>query len=320
MIDVKRFFRYLAPNLVTFASLTFGMLSVVATMHGRWADAAWFIVFSVLTDKLDGFVARLVKGTSEFGVQLDSFADFLNFGIAPAALWYAFLSRPEVGLSGLGRTFMMGAMGVWVLAVTFRLARYNIVGDDPRCRRIFFGVPTTLMGGLLCALFLTALKYGADPSGVALVGEGEPRLLGELEIPAAIWDVWAFLVTGGALLMASTVKIPKLGLSKSKVLTVFIFANVLAGYGFGVTRHFPEYMTFAATLWILASVVWGWFHAETRRLHPPPIFPRNELPASKVPQRPEEDMVPEEDDGISTADADDSEHSAMVGTSSPPVR
>ena len=70
-MDTKRFFRYLAPNLVTLASLTFGMCSLVATIQGQFAEAGWFIVFSVLTDKLDGFVARLVKGTSEFGVQLE---------------------------------------------------------------------------------------------------------------------------------------------------------------------------------------------------------------------------------------------------------
>src|SRR5262249_48403080 len=156
-----------------FTSLTFGMSSIIASMAGRWADAAWFVVFSVLTDKLDGFVARLVKGTSEFGVQLDSFADFLNFGIAPATMFYAYLSRPDAP-SGAGKAVMMGSVGAWVLAVTFRLARYNIVGDDPRCKRIFFGVPTTLMGGLLSALFLTLLKYGADPSGATIAIYDEP--------------------------------------------------------------------------------------------------------------------------------------------------
>jgi CDP-diacylglycerol---serine O-phosphatidyltransferase len=315
LIDVKRFFRYLAPNLVTFASLTFGMCSIVASLEGRWADAAWFVVYSVLTDKLDGFVARLVKGTSEFGVQLDSFADFLNFGIAPATLWYAYLGRPEIS-GGAGRALMMGAMGVWVLAVTFRLARYNIVGDDPRCKRIFFGVPTTLMGGLLCALFLTALKYGADPTGVSITVNDEPMLLGGLQIPGVIWDLWPVLVTVGALLMASTIKIPKLGLSRSRVATVFIGVNVLLGYGAGASRHFPEYMTFAATMWILGSLVWGRFNRETRRLHPPPICPRNELPASKMPVRPEEDMLPEDDDGSAVDSSSVISHS----TSNPPIR
>lgn len=296
MIDTKRFFRYLAPNLVTFASLTFGMLSIVSSLEGRWVDAGWFVVFSVLTDKLDGFVARLVKGTSEFGVQLDSFADFLNFGIAPATLWYAYLTRPEVPLGGL-RAWMIGAAGVWVLAVTFRLARYNIVGDDPRCKRLFFGVPTTLMAGLLVPLFLAFLKYGGDPGGAPLHAGDEPRPLGDGALGAGIWVYWPALVTLGALLMASTVKIPKLGLSKSRVLTVFIFANVAAGTICGATRHFPEYIAFASTVWIATSVVWGWFNREARRLHPPPIFPRTEPPPHKQPLRPEEDMLPDEDDG-----------------------
>src|SRR6185436_19656826 len=117
--------------------------------------------------------------------------------------------------AGAGRAVMMGSMGVWVLAVTFRLARYNIVGDDPRCKRIFFGVPTTLMGGLLCALFLTFLKYGADPTGIPIVVAEEPRLLGDLQIGTGVWALWPALVTLGALLMASTVKIPKLGLTRS---------------------------------------------------------------------------------------------------------
>lgn len=295
-MNSKRFLRYLAPNLVTFASLAFGMCSIVASFEGRYAEAAWFVVFSVLTDKLDGFVARLVKGTSEFGVQLDSFADFLNFGIAPATLFYAYLSRPElVGIGG-GRPVIYFAVGVWVLAVTFRLARYNIVGDDPRCRRIFFGVPTTLMGGLLAALFLTALKYGADPSGVPIVVYDEPRLLGELRLGPGLWSYWPFAMVLGAFLMASGVKIPKLGLSKSKVLTVVIFANVFGGYAAGAARHFPEYLTLGATLWVVASIVWGQFNTAVRELRPPPIFPTSDRPPSQTPQRPEEDALPEDDE------------------------
>jgi len=296
-MDVKRFFRYLAPNLVTLASLTFGMLSIASSINGEWVDATWFIVFSVLTDKLDGFVARLVKGTSEFGVQLDSFADFLNFGVAPATLWYIYLGRPESPLgNGTGYVFLLVSIGLWVLAVTFRLARYNIVGDDPKCRRLFFGVPTTLMGGLLCTLFLTFHKYGADFTGTTPESLGEIRLLGAFAVGPSIWNAWPFLVVAGAVLMASAVKIPKLGLSKSKALTAFIFANVFAGYAVGATRHFPEFLCFDATLWIVASVVWGQANSTVRPLRPPPIFPPADLPPSLVPQRPEEDSLPEDED------------------------
>jgi hypothetical protein len=150
------------------------------------------------------------------------------------------------------------------------------------------------MGGLLCALFLTFLKYGADPSGVPVLVVDEPRL--GLTIGSGAWALWPALVTLGAVLMASTVKIPKLGLSKSKALSAFIVINVFAGYALGASRHFPEYMTFAATLWTVPSIVWGWFNAEARRMHPPPIFPRLEPPPHKLPVRPEEDMVPDEDE------------------------
>jgi len=295
-MDIKRFLRYLAPNLVTFASLTFGMSSIVSSFEGRYVDAAWFVIFSVLTDKLDGFVARLVKGTSEFGVQLDSFADFLNFGIAPATLWYTYLSRPELMATGMERALTVGAMALWVLAVTFRLARYNIVGEDPRCKRIFFGVPTTLMGGMLAALFLTLLKYGADPSGVTITVYDEPRPLGSLHVGPGVWTYWPALVALGALLMASAVKIPKLGVAKHKTVTVFIFANVFIGYAAGATRHFPEYLCFAATLWIVGSIVWGQFNHDARQLHPPPIFPKSDRPAHELPQRPEDDLGPEDDE------------------------
>lgn len=298
-MELKRFLRYLAPNLVTLASLIFGLLSLRASFEGRYHDAAWFIIFAVLTDKLDGFVARLVKGTSEFGVQCDSFADFLNFGIAPATLWYTFLTRAP-GLpftDGRLHALVLGVSALWVLAVTFRLARYNIVGDDPNCRRIFFGVPTTLMGGTLTVFFLTCLKYGPAPYREFAQGSfDEPALLGGLELGAGIWSAWPWLIFMGAALMASTVKIPKLGLSRSKALTVFIFANVFAGYGLGFARMLPEYLTFTSSLWIVTSIVWGMFSPVARVLRPPPIFPKTDLPASQLPERPEDDAVPEDDE------------------------
>ena len=127
----KHALRYLAPNLVTTISLTFGLLSIAATMDGNYASAGWWIVYATLTDRLDGFVARLVRGTSELGVQLDSFADFLNFGLAPAFLVYASLVRaPELPFAdGIERTLLMAACASWVIAATFRLARYNITDE-----------------------------------------------------------------------------------------------------------------------------------------------------------------------------------------------
>ena len=77
---------------------------------------------------------------------------------------------------------------------------------------------------------------------------------------------------------------------------VLIFANVFVGYAMGFSRHFPEYLTFVSAFWIVASIVWGTFSAEARSLTPPPLFPRTDRPASQIPQRPEEDALPDEDE------------------------
>ncbi len=301
-MEWTRILRYLAPNLVTFSSLTFGLASIVCSFEGRYAPAAWFIMWSVLADKLDGFVARLLKASTEFGVQLDSLADFLNFGVAPAVLVYAFLTRASElpFVSGFGSVLVMFASLLWVFAVTFRLARYNVVGDDPRCRRIFFGVPTTLMGGVVATYFLTCLKYsGGGISYAAQVSFDEPRFFGNLVLPKMAFEIIPHLMIAGALLMASTLKIPKLGLSKSKALSAFILVNVGFGYLFGFGRKLPEYLVLLPMIWIVSSILWGLFSSEARSLRPPPLIPKKDRPASQLPQRPEEDALPDEDDAVS---------------------
>ena len=87
--------RLLAPNLVTAISMLFGLSSLLASIEGRHVDSAWLIAYAVLADRLDGFLARLLRGTSELGVQMDSLADFLNFGVAPAVLFFTSLSTRE---------------------------------------------------------------------------------------------------------------------------------------------------------------------------------------------------------------------------------
>src|SRR5215208_4103733 len=105
--------------------MIFGLVSLWSAHNGRFAFAAWMIIYAVLTDRLDGLVARAVKGTSEFGMQLDSFADFLNFGVAPAFLMHTFLtSHPVAGMSGMEAGWAHGALvlacAIWVLAAVFR--------------------------------------------------------------------------------------------------------------------------------------------------------------------------------------------------------
>jgi CDP-diacylglycerol--serine O-phosphatidyltransferase len=289
-----RALRYLAPNLLTGANLVFGMLSLRASFEGRFIDAAWFIIWAVLTDRLDGFVARLVRGTSELGVQLDSFADNLNFGLAPAFLVYAALgSAPDLPFhDGTGHYLLMIGCAAWMLGATFRLARYNISTDEPVYPKIFFGVPTTLVGGLLVIWFLAMVKY--TPAGAPMyMGDfGGYRLFGSFETPAVVWKAFPALMAIGGFLMASNLRMPKLGLANSKAANIFIFSNVAAGYAFGFARIFPEYCMLPPTLWLVVFLIWGALSPSARAMKPPPIFPDVDHPVGQEPIRPEDDMLP----------------------------
>ena len=117
--------RYAAPNLITALALLFGMLSIAASLEGRFVAAGWWIIYAVVSDRLDGLVARLLRATSELGVQLDSLADFMNFGLAPAILVFAALGgTPRLGFEdGAGRVFLMACCAIWVPSAAQRAGR-----------------------------------------------------------------------------------------------------------------------------------------------------------------------------------------------------
>ena len=81
--------RTLVPNLFTATSAVFGMVSMWMSVEGNFEWAAWFIFWCVLLDKADGTAARLLKGSSRFGMEFDSMADLVSFGLAPAVMVFA---------------------------------------------------------------------------------------------------------------------------------------------------------------------------------------------------------------------------------------
>src|SRR3954470_815813 len=104
---MSRGLRYMAPNIITLSSMVFGLISLYSAHNHNAPLAAWMIIYAVLTDRLDGLVARALKATSELGMQLDSFADMLNFGIAPAYLVLVYLpSRVDYYADGTGHTLL----------------------------------------------------------------------------------------------------------------------------------------------------------------------------------------------------------------------
>ena len=283
--EEKRQFRYLAPNSMTLISLTFGLISLAASHGGDFPLAGWMIIYAVLCDRLDGLVARAMNATSQLGMQLDSFADFLNFGVAPAYMLWSFLTaRPDLPYAGDGweRWALAGACIVWVWGAVFRLARYNVTSDEDAPTKIFFGIPTTMAGGLLTIWFLAFLKYepGWDFGG--------PRLSDTLYTSRGVWLYLPIALVVGAYLMVSSLPMPKGGATRRKVLTVAVLAPMAIGYVAGFIRVFPEILCWLPTAWMAIFLIWGQLSKTARGLKPPRIFPRADDRQPLL--RPQEDL------------------------------
>ena len=131
----RRRFRgvYLLPNLITTGSLFAGFYAIVASMDGRFYAAAWAILVAMILDGLDGRVARMTKTTSGFGVQYDSLADLVAFGVAPGIMAYLWALKDF-------KQFGWAAAFLFVVCGALRLARFNVQQGsfDPR---YFNGLP-----------------------------------------------------------------------------------------------------------------------------------------------------------------------------------
>ncbi len=221
--------KYFVPNGVTALSLLLGLAAVVMAVEGRFELAAWMILWGTLLDKLDGSLARLLKASSRFGVEFDSFADFVSFGIAPAALVY-FYAR-SVGASS---HLVAAATAIYALALAIRLARFN-VSDPPHGDRLFDGIPGTLCGAIVATAFLVWRRYGSPPVGLDVA-------------PVAM------LVFG--VLMLAPIRLPKLKPRDNRVFNLFQATNIVAAYVCGVMMWLPEYLLGLAFAYLSVGVVW----------------------------------------------------------------
>lgn len=146
--------RTLIPNSITSASLVLGLASIWAAFSGDLEQAAWLILWGVLLDTLDGAAARLLNASSALGAQLDSFADFVVFGLAPAAL----IAKGADG---------QAAGAAFCVATAVRLARYNTTPPDPA---VFVGVPTTTCGATVALCWLVFQPASALAMSLLLLG------------------------------------------------------------------------------------------------------------------------------------------------------
>ena len=156
IVAEKKSARVILPNMLTLIGVCIGLTSIRFALDGRFEIAIIAIIFAALIDGLDGRIARLIKGTSKVGKELDSLTDMISFGVAPAFIMYFWK------LNSLGRFGWLLCL-VYVICVALRLARFNINSNqEPSWRDNFFeGVPSPA-GGILVLTPLIISLSGFD--------------------------------------------------------------------------------------------------------------------------------------------------------------
>ena len=234
---------YLLPSLFTIGNMFCGYASIVHAMWGEFAIAALYVGIAFVLDSLDGRIARYTNTTSAFGVELDSLADVISFGLAPAVLAFSW------GLTGLGRWGWASGF-IYVAAAALRLARFNIQSATPTDKRYFVGMPSPSAAGVVAATVYAWPERLAGP-------------------PAALAAVVVLLVP--AFLMVSTVrfrafKAVNFGWARSPM-PLFVFAILIV---FIFTEPRFALVVLAYGYLISALVEWGLTRMRTRR---PPATP-----------------------------------------------
>jgi CDP-diacylglycerol--serine O-phosphatidyltransferase len=156
--------RMLLPNMITLLALCAGLTAIRLAVENKLDLALAAIVFAALLDGIDGRVARLLKGTSRFGAELDSLADFVNFGVAPALILYFW------GLHELKSAGWIAAL-VFAICAALRLARFNVMIDDPNkpvwAGNFFTGIPAP--AGAMTVLLPIYLYFLGVSNGLVTV-------------------------------------------------------------------------------------------------------------------------------------------------------
>ena len=192
---------YILPNLFTASSIFVGVISIVEASKGNFVLASWLILLALVFDGLDGRIARMTNTTSQFGVEFDSLADIISFGIAPAMLLYFFIGN-EFGRFGI----LVSAL--YVIFGAIRLARFNIstAKTDPN---VFIGLPIPTAAIFVSMWILLFQKYTLEDYAIVLL----------------------FLTLGIAVLMVSNFRYPsfkKVRLNKPMVFKTMIILMLTA--------------------------------------------------------------------------------------------
>jgi CDP-diacylglycerol--serine O-phosphatidyltransferase len=240
------------PSLFTVGNIFCGYYSIISTLRGNWDYAAVLIGFGYVLDGLDGRIARLTKTTSDFGMQLDSIADVITFGVAPAMLAFSWGFGASEGLDGSAakdiHQFGSLASFAFVMCGALRLARFNVQSKRPTdasAKRNFVGLPIPAAAGMLAAV-VHFFKTRTLLVGSALM--------------------WGLLILLLAFLMISTVRYPsfkEFDVKKSRPrLALFVTAM-----GIGLIYFYSEVMLLSMmTIYVSSGLIADLTHTVRRFL------------------------------------------------------
>jgi CDP-diacylglycerol---serine O-phosphatidyltransferase len=195
-------FNRMIPNILTLLALCAGMTAILFALQGKWEPAVLAIMVAGVLDGLDGRVARILKGTSKFGAELDSLSDFISFGVAPPLVLYLW-SMHDAGRFGWILTLLFAA------CCALRLARFNTDLDEPDAPpwayNFFTGVPSPAGGGLVLLPLILSFQFGDTVLGRPIV-------------------VGTFLVAVAALLVS---RVPTFAMKKFKIPNRWVLPTML---------------------------------------------------------------------------------------------
>lgn len=154
---------YILPNILTSLNMIAGFYAIIQTLNHNYMRAVWAVLLAVVLDGLDGMAARLTRGSSAFGLEFDSMADLISFGLAPTLFMYLWVLRPY-GRIGWVAAFLFMACGV------LRLARFNVQSHDLQKNR-FLGVPIPMAAAQVVTTYLmtTHLELKARSAGPIVI-------------------------------------------------------------------------------------------------------------------------------------------------------
>ncbi|MCD6499256.1 MAG: CDP-alcohol phosphatidyltransferase family protein [Deltaproteobacteria bacterium] len=256
----KASWKYLVPNAVTATNMMLGVASLLNTLAGQYQLAGWLILLGVIFDKLDGSTARFLKASSRFGVEFDSLADLITFGMAPAGFVYAVVGGHIPPISPVLRSLLAIACGAYVLASATRLARFNldaVAGGSP----IYFGVAMPMGAALVTTFLLVIIKYHGQiyepwAADLMILGSWHPA-----EWMYRFYSIYVFAV---AALMVSDLKIPKPKPTGNRLVNAFLIINFVAVYITIPLRIFPEYLALSGIEYVLIALYLTLFNKKTK--------------------------------------------------------